>query len=99
LAIEIPEKVRDDLEVQLEEIKKQYGEFSWVSKENYHVTVYFLGETNEVFAIKHKISSLLYDSQEFFLYSFQADVFLNQKLLVYLTFRREKNNNTCTGKY
>ncbi|PIQ72170.1 RNA 2',3'-cyclic phosphodiesterase [Candidatus Roizmanbacteria bacterium CG11_big_fil_rev_8_21_14_0_20_35_14] len=90
LAVDLPVKVKKQLDGQLENIKKEYPQFNWVSVENFHVTIHFFGETNKVEQIKKRIKDLLWDQTGFFLYSFAADVFVNHKLVVYLTFRREK---------
>ncbi len=90
LAVELPEKVKKQLDEQLKNIKKEYPQFSWVSPENFHVTIHFFGETDQVAKIKKKIPDLLWDQTAFFLYSLDSDAFVNHKLTVYLNFRREK---------
>lgn len=90
LAVELPDKVKKQLNTQLQSIIKEYPQFNWVSTENFHVTVHFFGERNDVDKIKKKIKDLLWDQINFYLYSFNLDVFVNNKLVVYLTFRREK---------
>lgn len=90
LAVDIPDKVKEQLEQQLYEFKKQYPGFEWVNPENYHITIHFFGEKYNANEIGKKIKDLLWDKTEFFLYSFGLDVFANHKLHIYLTFRREK---------
>lgn len=90
LAVELPEKVRKQLDEQLVPIKKEYPQFTWVTPENFHVTIHFFGERNDVDRIKKRIKDLLWDQTIFYLYSFNLDVFVNHKLVVYLTFNREK---------
>jgi len=90
LAIELPDKVKQKLDEQLEGIKKEYPQFTWVAPENFHVTIHFFGERNDVDKIKKKIKDLLWDQTVFYLYSFKPDVFVNHKLITYLTFHREK---------
>ncbi len=90
LAVELPEKIKEQLDEQLEKIKKEYPQFVWVSSENFHITIHFFGETNKVVEIKKKIKDIVWDQTNFFLYSFIPDVFVNHKLVVYLTFRRQK---------
>lgn len=90
LAIELPEKVKKELDVQLEDIKKEYPQFTWVSPENFHITIHFFGERNGLDKIKKKVKDLIWDQTAFYLYSFKLDVFANHKLTTYLTFIREK---------
>src|SRR3989339_1986796 len=90
LAVDLPVKVKKQLDEQLSDFKKEYPQFNWVSEENFHITIHFFGETNKVEQIKKRIKDLLWDQTGFYLYSFDADVFANHKLVVYLTFRREK---------
>lgn len=90
LAIELPDKVKSELDKQLTDIKKQYPEFIWVTPENFHITVHFFGELYSPEVIKKKVKDLLYDQEDFYLYSISLDVFAHQKLLMYLNFRREK---------
>lgn len=90
LAIDLPEKVKKQLDEQLAPIKKEYPQFIWASPENFHITVHFFGERNDLGRIKKRIKDLLWDQTAFYLYSFNLDVFVNHKLVVYLTFHREK---------
>lgn len=90
LAIELPEKIKQQLDVQLVDVRKKYPEFNWVTTDNFHITVYFFGETVNIDPIKKKIKDLLFDREGFYLYSTSIDVFVHQKLLMYLNFRREK---------
>lgn len=90
LAVELPDKVKKELNSQLQGIIKEYPQFNWVSEDNFHVTIHFFGERNDIDVIKKKVKDLLWDQTVFYLYSFEPDVFVNNKLVVYLTFRREK---------
>jgi len=90
LAIDLPEKVKSELNLQLERIKKEYPQFVWADPENYHITIHFFGERNDMDKIKKRIKDIIWDQTIFYLYSFNLDVFVNHKLVVYLTFNREK---------
>lgn len=98
LAVEVPEKVKIQLDGQLEEIRKQYPEFSWVAPENFHITVHFFGETVNVDSVKQRIKDLIFDQEEFYLYSTDVDVVANEKLLMYVNFRREKKLENLAEK-
>jgi len=90
LAVDLPKEVKGQLDLQLKDIKKKYPQFTWVAAENFHVTIHFFGEVKETEKIKRKLKDLLWDQRGFSLYSFNLDVFVNHKLVVYLNFRREK---------
>jgi len=90
LAIEVPEKIKAKLEKEIQLIKKEYPQFNWVTPENFHITLYFFGERNDLEKIKRRVKDLVWDQFAFHLYSFKLDVFVNNKLVVYLTFNREK---------
>lgn len=90
LAVELPKKVKEELNIQLKGIKKEYPQFIWVDPENFHLTIHFFGERNDVDNIKKKIKDIIWDQASFYLYSFILDVFVNNKLVIYLTFYREK---------
>ncbi|MDI6758152.1 MAG: RNA 2',3'-cyclic phosphodiesterase [Candidatus Omnitrophota bacterium] len=47
IAIELPKEVRDTLSQLQEELKKTKADVKWVSPENIHLTLKFLGERNE----------------------------------------------------
>ncbi len=90
LAIELPKKIKTALELQLTDIKREYPGFNWVSPENFHCTVHFFGERNDLEKIKQKVKDLIWDKEKFYIYSKNIDVIANDKLLVFLTFFREK---------
>ncbi|OGK52672.1 2'-5' RNA ligase [Candidatus Roizmanbacteria bacterium RIFCSPLOWO2_01_FULL_44_13] len=90
LAIDLPEKIKEELDAQIHDLRKQYPDFNWVSKKNFHITVHYFGETNNLEKIKEKIKDLLFASIGFYLYSTAVDVFANHKLVIHLEFKREK---------
>lgn len=90
LAIDIPDNIKSKLERQVNFLKKQYPQFNWVSAENFHITIHFFGERDDLEKIKEKINKLIWNQFIFHLYSLNVDVFVNNKLVVYLNFRREK---------
>ena len=52
LAIEIPVKVKDEIEKQVNDIRREYADYNWVAKENFHITLLFFGEIESTEQIK-----------------------------------------------
>lgn len=90
LALELPQSVRNELELQISSIKKDYASFTWVLPDDYHITLHFFGEVNNLESVKKKIEEAVYDIESFILYSLYSDLFLKDKILLYVGFRREK---------
>lgn len=90
LAIDLPSKVKDSLDGQLLELRKKYPDFMWVDKNNYHITLLFLGESNRQQKIIEKVKAAIFDQEHFYLYSTQTDLFMKNKITIYLEFRRER---------
>lgn len=93
LAIDLPDKLKERIENQIDSLKKEYGNFNWVPKENFHLTLHFIGEietSQQVEAIKKRIEESIYDAEDFILYATGADLFINGKIIIYIGFRREK---------
>lgn len=98
LAIDLPKTVKQKVTAALTDIKSQYPDFKWVSEENYHITLEFFGEVREVERIEKQIINALYDQNSFYLYSNSADLFIQDKITIYLNFRREKTVEALVGK-
>ncbi|OGK10735.1 2'-5' RNA ligase [Candidatus Roizmanbacteria bacterium RIFCSPHIGHO2_01_FULL_35_10] len=93
LAIELPPKVKVELEKQIQDIRREYANYNWIPKENFHITLLFFGDIEskeEVERLKNKIEAAIYDVNSFIMYSYGADLFINNKILLYIYFRREK---------
>ncbi|OGK34131.1 2'-5' RNA ligase [Candidatus Roizmanbacteria bacterium RIFCSPLOWO2_02_FULL_37_9] len=90
LAINLPLSVKNKLDQQLEKLKREYPHFNWVPKENFHITILFLGESDQIDSIKKRVEQATYDISSFRLYSQGAGLFLNKKVTLYTDFRREK---------
>ena len=90
LAIDLQPKIKKKLEQQILFLKKEYADFNWVTEENYHITLLFFGEIINSEKLLKKIEAVIYDIPEFPLYSTNAGLFLNHKLVLYINFRRER---------
>lgn len=90
LAIDIPNKVKSQIEEKVEILKKEYPSFRWVSGENYHITLHHFGFTKDVSGTIRKIEDALYDIESFYLYSLQGDLFIHNQIVLFISFKREK---------
>lgn len=90
LAIDLPPSIKKRLEQQLERLEEEYSDFNWVPQENFHITLHFFGEKKRSDVIKKKIEEAIFEISSFKLYSLGADLFLNNKIVLYIYFRREK---------
>lgn len=90
LAISLPGLASKALDDGLQVFKKDYPQAIWVDQKNFHITVFFFGDTNKLSAIKEKLERALYDSERFHLYVVSADMFSKNKITMYINFRREK---------
>ena len=90
LAIDLPKEIKKSLNKQLTNIRLNYPQFSWVGEDNYHITLYFFGETDRVEAIVKKLKDILYDQESFYLYSLGTDLIMRSKIVIYLNFQRER---------
>ena len=92
LAIDLPKASKKLLEEKLFDLKKEYADFKWVREENYHITLTFFGEVEKEKKDKiiKAVELAVYDIESFHLYSQDAGLFLNEKVVLYINFRREK---------
>lgn len=97
LAIDLPDKIKVSLDGQLTELRKKFPDFMWVDKNNYHVTLLFLGESNDQQKIIEKVKAMVYDQEHFYLYSTLTDLFMKNKITIYLEFRRERKIEELVG--
>lgn len=90
LAIDLPKKTKKDLSDQISQLKLDKPDFQWVTQDNYHVTLFYYGETNDLEEIKKELKDIFYDQESSHLYSAKVDLFMSKKILIYLGFSREK---------
>lgn len=98
LAIDLPEDIQTKLDKKLDAFRKEYPYLSWVSKENFHITLQFLGEVDTIEKIVPKIETAVYDIPSFYLYTSEADLFINNRITMYVTFNREKKLELLADK-
>lgn len=90
LAIDLPSEMKEQLDNQLYDLKKEYPQFTWVSPENYHITLHFFGEVADVEKIKKGVENAIYDVPSFHMYSSEADLFIHKTIVLYITFARSR---------
>lgn len=98
LAIDLPKKQKQNLSSQLQTLKRQYGDIKWVSSENYHITLQFFGNDYPEDSIRENLMKIVYDIPTFHLYFSHADLFLREKITIYLTFTRNKILEKLVGE-
>jgi len=91
LAIDIPKSIKEKIYQDLIIFRNQYPKFNWVPFENYHITLYFFGETNKNESIDKRIKRVVFDQEGFYLYSKALDFFVKtKKMIIFLNFQRER---------
>ena len=90
LAIEIPSEIQDSIEGQIASFKKEYPQMTWVPTENFHITLFFFGEVDNIEKLKKEIAEIVYDVPSFRLFSQGTDLFLGDRIVLYLSFFKEK---------
>ncbi len=96
LGIDLPKIVKQNLSEQIIVLKKKFSDFTWIDNENFHITILFLGAVDDVKKIKEKVKSALYDKSHFYLYSYRTDLFMKEKITIYLGFKRERKIEDLT---
>ena len=90
LAIDLPPASKQKLHDQLKSIYQEYPYIRWVGQENFHITLHFFGEVNKADTIIKGMHDIVYDVPSFQLYSGETDLFIKNKITIYLGFARNK---------
>lgn len=94
LGIEPSKTAKSILTASLVPIVKKYPDANWVPAENYHLSVFFIGEVPDdpwyLERLNKKIDKILFEQSSFYLYSSHLDLYMQQKIVMYLSFIREK---------
>jgi 2'-5' RNA ligase len=98
LAIELPDSVKTKLDKQLVQLKKEHAQLSWVPSKNYHITVHFFGEIENIDKLKKRIEDALYDAEEFQLFSLGMGIFIDNKITLFVDFERQKKLEDLVSK-
>lgn len=90
LAVSLPPEVQSHLDEQLEQFKKEYPYFSWVPKENFHITLQYLGDVESIDTIQPSIERALFEVPSLEMYGQSAGIFINSRITMYISFARQK---------
>ena len=90
LVVEIPDKVKNEITVQLQEMKKIYPQFQWMKTAKYQILIQSFGSSFEAKKVIKRLEEVLYDKKSFFLYSHSVQLTIQDNITLYLDFQREK---------
>lgn len=90
LAIDIPDTVKQKIEEQITPFKKDYQYITWVPQENYHITLYNFDDIDDTKKIEIIIEEAVFEIKPFNLFALGMDLFLTNKIVLYINFYREK---------
>ncbi|KKQ02089.1 MAG: 2'-5' RNA ligase [Candidatus Roizmanbacteria bacterium GW2011_GWA2_36_23] len=98
LAIDLPIKTKKEIAGLITDLKKQYPAINWIPEDNYHITIRFYGEIRDYKQLGSSIEHALFDQESFYLYSTHLDLFIQNKITIYLAFLREKKLEELDNK-
>ncbi len=90
LKIELSDKTKKEITDQLSDLKKTYPQFQWEPVENYNILVHSFGEFSDPKTTIGKLELALFDKKLFYLYANEVNLTIQNKITLYLDFRREK---------
>src|SRR3989338_5685823 len=90
LAIDLPPHIKQVPQNQINPIYRDYPDFNWTDPKNYHITLHFFGGVDNVEKTKKDIEEAIFDIPNFYLYARSAGMFIGQKIVLYISFEREK---------
>lgn len=91
-AIEVPEDAIKQIHTQVYPLIREYPGFTWVPARNYHVNLHYIGSIVREklpIAVEH-ITNKLYDVPQTQLYTMGLDLFMDEQIIIYLSFYRNK---------
>ncbi|CAN5240788.1 RNA 2',3'-cyclic phosphodiesterase [soil metagenome] len=91
-AVRIPQRAIDQIRTQTESLFDDYPSYNWVPLHNYHVSLHYIGEVTEAklpIAVEH-IQNKLYDVPVTNMYTYGADLFMDEQITIYIYFQRNK---------
>jgi len=91
LAIDLPLKIKEKIKNRLKNLMREYADIKWVGEKNYHITIYFFGENSLSKNINEKIKEATFETCPFYLYSSECQLFMRRRIILYLSFKRNKD--------
>lgn len=93
LGVALPETAVKQILTQTEALRRDYPEYNWVPPQNFHVSLYHIGEVPDLkvpLVVEH-VEKSLFDITESEAYGLGADLFItSDQIILYLTFQRNK---------
>ncbi len=90
LKIELSDETKQQIVDQLSNFRKSYPQFQWEKIENYNILVHSFGEFSNKKPTIAKLETALYDKNTFHLYSFEVALTIQNNIVLFLDFKREK---------
>jgi 2'-5' RNA ligase len=92
LAVEVPPQVRTTIQEQIASIQKDYPDFNWVPLENYHITLFYIGEVNpeKIHHIVEHVEKTIFDIEPTHMFSLGSDLYIHKTIIPYISFQRNK---------
>ena len=90
IGINIPNSAKQKIKTQLKHIKQEYERYKWVDEEIYHIKIFTFQESISQEKIKEKLNSLLYDQEQFYLYTHCVSLSIRHKIKIFIEFIKEK---------
>jgi 2'-5' RNA ligase len=98
LAIEIPNKVKQQIEEQIASFKKNYPQFNWVQPGDYRLVLYNFEELEDKEEVIKRLEDAVFEIRPFTLHILGVDLFLTDKIVIYLHFYKEKMLNSLAER-
>ena len=90
IGINIPNSAKQKIKTQLKCIREKYEGYKWVDEDLYHIKILTFQESMQQEKIKEKLNSLLYDQEQFYLYSQGVSLSIRHKIKIFIEFIKEK---------
>jgi hypothetical protein len=90
LKIELSSKTKNEIVDQLSDLKKIYPQFRWELPKNYSILVHSFEEFSDPTSTIKKLETALFDKKTLYFYAYEVSLTIQNKITLYLDFRREK---------
>ncbi len=90
LIIELSDETKKEITEQLSDFKKLYPQFQWEPPKNYNILVLSFKEFLDKKRVIGKLETALFDKELFYFYAYEVGLTIQNKITLYLNFRREK---------